>query len=61
MRLLSLEPMKDEIHLIGDNEEIELNSILIVDDCEFNLKAIQCQLEQLDLKGDFVNDGEQAC
>ena len=33
----------------------------MADDCEFNLEAIQHQLESLDMQADIVKDGEQAC
>ena len=36
------------------------NSILVVDDCSFNIIAIQSLLQQFNLKSDFCNDGLEA-
>ena len=37
------------------------NRILIVDDCAFNLQAMEGQLQIFDLQTDMVEDGEKAC
>ena len=36
------------------------NSILIAEDCEFNLTALSCQLQQFELQADLCMNGRDA-
>ena len=44
----------------GEENKSELSTVLIVDDCPFNIVAIQSLMQQFNIKCDYATNGQDA-